>query len=99
MPGVGLDLRASLGFGGAALPKCFKRVLMLLLCSTSPHLAAALLTGEKQFITLCWTSAVVSALSGHEFSAEVCSTCAQGRFPGVGKNNKKVAGELNACLS
>lgn len=77
MPGVGLDLRASLGFGGAALPKCFKRVLMLLLCSTSPHLAAALLTGEKQFITLCWTSAVVSALSGHEFSAEVCSTRAQ----------------------
>lgn len=66
---------------------------MLLLCSTSPHLAAALLTGEKQFITLCWTSAVVSALSGHEFSAEVCSTRSR-RFPGVGKNNKKVAGRI-----
>lgn len=61
-PVVGLDLRASLGFREELFLNvsrgysCCRSVVLL------AQLAAALLTGEKQFIMLCWTSAAVRSL-------------------------------------
>lgn len=62
LAGLSQYARVGLGFGEELFLNvsrgysCFCSVVLL------AHPAAALLTGEKQFITLCWTSAVVHSL-------------------------------------